>query len=160
MNETKSKVGRPSGYNAEIANEICELIAAGSNLTKISETPGMPGWKALTNWLRDNPDTFGEDYARAREARADSRSDRIDEIAVKLERGEIDANTARVLVDIEKWQAGKEKPKRYGDKLEIDATSRVAPMSGDQITTQMQQSPSFRAEIEEMLARSGRVLPG
>lgn len=114
-------MGRKTEYTSEKAAEICDLIASGSNLTRIAAMPGMPEWKTCAKWMRDNPE-FGKDYARARESRADSRSDRMDEIGLKLERGEIDSNTARVLIDIEKWQASKEQPKRYGDKLEIDQT--------------------------------------
>lgn len=75
----------------------------------------------MAKWMRENPE-FNEDYGRARESRADSRADRIDAIAEKLERGEIDSNTARVLVDIEKWQAGKEKPRFYGEKIDVNQT--------------------------------------
>ena len=107
-------------FSSEVGIEICDMIAAGSNLTRISKIPGMPVFATMAEWMRKNPE-FAEDYARAREARADSRQDRIDEIGAKLERGEIDSNTARVLVDIEKWQAGKEKPKSYGDKLDVNA---------------------------------------
>jgi hypothetical protein len=60
-------------------------------------------------------------YARAREHRADARADRIDEICDELHRGKLDPNAARVLIDAEKWQAGKEMPKRYGDRVEVDA---------------------------------------
>ena len=108
-------------FSVELGVEICDMIAAGSNLTRISKIPGMPVFATMAEWMRKNPN-FAEDYARAREARADSRQDRIDEIGAKLERGEIDSNTARVLVDIEKWQAGKEKPKSYGDKIDLNAT--------------------------------------
>jgi hypothetical protein len=108
-------------FSVEIGVEICDMIAGGSNLTRISQIQGMPVFATMAKWMRENP-TFNEDYTRAREARADSRQDRIDEIGAKLERGEIDANTARVLVDIEKWQAGKEKPKSYGEKIDVNAT--------------------------------------
>lgn len=81
----------------------------------------MPAFSTMAKWMRENP-VFSEDYGRARESRADSRADRIDAIAEKLERGEIDSNTARVLVDIEKWQAGKEKPRSYGDKIDVNQT--------------------------------------
>ncbi|MDP4585626.1 MAG: hypothetical protein NWT04_17065, partial [Verrucomicrobiales bacterium] len=111
-------------FSAEIGVKICDMIAEGSNLTRISKIPGMPVFATMAKWMRENP-SFGEDYARARESRADSRQDRIDEIGAKLERGEIDAATARVLVDIEKWQAGKEKPKEYGDEQRINLGGSV-----------------------------------
>lgn len=142
-------------FTPELGVKICDMIASGSNLTRISQIPGMPVFGTMAKWMRENP-AFGEDYAHAREARADSRQDRIDEIGAKLERGEIDSNTARVLVDIEKWQAGKEKPKSYGENtsLKIDQTTRIEPVSADQMADEMRQSPALRREIEAMLSKS------
>ena len=118
----KKKRGRPSKLTLETAAEICELVACGSNLTRICKQPEMPDITTVLKWLAENPD-FSQHYARAREMRADARADRIDAITEKLERGEIDANSARVMIDAEKWQAGKEQPKRYGDKQTLDVKS-------------------------------------
>lgn len=57
-------------------------------------------------------------YVRAREDRGDTCSDKIEEYQKKLEQGLIDAQTARVLIDTEKWKAAKFYPKMYGDKVE------------------------------------------
>jgi hypothetical protein len=117
--------GRPKGtgwnYDPVVGDKICGLIAGGSNLYRVAKIPEMPCREVMYGWIATSP-IFAANYASARQDRADARADRIDEIAAKLERGEIDSNTARVLVDIEKWQAGKEKPKRYGDKLDVEAT--------------------------------------
>lgn len=67
----------------------------------------------------DNP-SFHQEYERARTRRADARADRIDAIRDRVVAGSLDPNAARVAIDAEKWQAGKEQPKRYGDRLEID----------------------------------------
>jgi hypothetical protein len=45
-------------------------------------------------------------------------------------------------------------PRRYGDKMMIDQTTRVAPMTSEQLSDEMSQSPAFRAEIAAMLAQS------
>ena len=36
-----------------------------------------------------------------------------------MEEGLIDPNAARVAIDAYKWSAGKRKPKKYGEKVEI-----------------------------------------
>lgn len=59
-----------------------------------------------------------ETYTRAREDRGDTCTDKIEEYQKKLEDGLIDAQTARVLIDTEKWKAGKFNQRMYGDKVE------------------------------------------
>lgn len=65
-------------------------------------------------WLTQDAD-FAEQYARAGEIRGDAKFEAIDDILEDLKAGKIDAQTARVLIDAVKWQAGKLKPKKYGD---------------------------------------------
>ena len=54
-------------------------------------------------------------YARARERSTDSMLDEFDALMKKLEAGEIDSSTARVLLDALKWKLSKFYPKMYGD---------------------------------------------
>lgn len=58
-------------------------------------------------------------YARAREARADVRFDRMDELLDDIRKGVVDPAAGRVLMDGIKWMAGKEKSKVYGDNLTL-----------------------------------------
>ena len=75
-----------------------------------------PDYKSSTIclWLSQDED-FAEQYARACEMRGDAKFEDTDEIMEELRQGKIDAATARVLIDTVKWQAGKLKPKKYGD---------------------------------------------
>jgi hypothetical protein len=112
--KAKAKTGRPTSYSAALRDRICSLIAQGSNLNRVSEQDDMPSRETLYAWLAEKTD-FSDNYARAREDRADWRSDRIDDYVRQMLAGEIDPAAARVAIDAEKWQAGKEKPKRYGE---------------------------------------------
>ena len=69
-----------------------------------------------------------ETYTRAREDRGDTCTDKIEEYQKKLERGEIDAQTARVLIETEKWKAGKFNQRMYGDKQEINHSGSIVVM--------------------------------
>lgn len=115
--ETKSKLIKIK-YTPDIADSICELVANGGNLNRIGKMKGFPSEVTLRTWLMNNPD-FATKYARAREARAEARSDRIDIYKRRLLRGEITSEQARIAIDAEKWQAGKESPKKYGDSTII-----------------------------------------
>lgn len=117
----KKKVGRPSTYTAKVADAICERVALGENLNLICKGKDLPGRDTVYKWLRDKPE-FASNYARAREARADTRSDRIDDVMRRVLDGELDPQAARIVIDAEKWQAGKEAPKRYGDKVTNEHT--------------------------------------
>lgn len=123
-NTAAKKNGRPPIMNPELMAEICARVAAGSNLRRISMEPGMPALSTVFDWFsRDQ--TFSENYARARMSRADARADQIDEIADGVLKGKIGANEARVVIDALKWQAGKEQPKRYGDRIDVEHAGKV-----------------------------------
>lgn len=117
--EHPRRPGRPSDYTTEIGNRICELVADRVAVFRIVQMEGMPDESTLYRWRRNIPE-FRQNYARAREERADARQDRIDFIAEQCGEGALDPQIARVMIDAEKWQMGKEQPKRYGDKVEID----------------------------------------
>ena len=59
-------------------------------------------------------------YTRARELHGDGFNDEIEVIKTDLQKGKIDASSARVLIDTIKWQASKFYPKMYGDKATLD----------------------------------------
>lgn len=111
--------GRPTSYTPEIAASICQLVAEGGNLDRIAQEEAMPSKTTIYSWLKTH-ETFANEYAQARTMRADSRSDRIDDYGRQLIAGDITAEQARVLIDIEKWQAGKENPKKFGDRVALN----------------------------------------
>lgn len=111
-----AKLGRPPIYSKELAQRICDLIASGETDASIEKMDGMPSARTINRWRADNSG-FCHMYARAREARADYRADRIDEYVKKVIAGELKADVARVVIDAEKWLMSKEQPKRYGDKI-------------------------------------------
>ena len=67
--------------------------------------------------------TLSEQYARARETRADARFEALDGVIVALQAGQIDPASARVMVDTIKWQCAHEKPKRYSDRVDLTHSS-------------------------------------
>jgi hypothetical protein len=113
--------GRPSIYSQELADRICERLASGESLRSICRDDDMPSWPAISKWLSEKPD-FAAQYARAREDQAEAHADRIIEIA---DDESIDAHHKRIMVDARKWVASKLKPKRYGDKAEVEHSGSV-----------------------------------
>jgi hypothetical protein len=123
----KNKGGRPSLYSEDLADEICERIANDEGLSAICRDPRMPTRTTVYRWCRES-ETFRDNYARAREDQGHTQADEMKEVRRKLEAGEIDAHTARVLSDILKWEAGKRSPRYYGDKIQHTGLDGETPV--------------------------------
>lgn len=125
-----------STYTKETADIICERIANGESLRAICDDEGMPDKATVFRWLQAEP-AFCDQYARAREAQADAIFDDILSIAddgrndwMEKQDAEGDAvgwrengeaiRRSQLRIEARKWMAGKLKPKKYGDKLELD----------------------------------------
>lgn len=102
-------------YSEELADRICERVARGEALYRISEDPDMPGERTLCTWREKNID-FQRKYASAKEQMLEREADNILAIADSDD----DPNSRRVRVDTRKWLLSKLIPKKYGDKLEVE----------------------------------------
>ncbi len=101
----------------------------------------MPATGTVCRWLAEQP-TFQEQYARAREFQADTLFDEIIDIADDgsndwMERSGKDdepgwvlhgehVQRSRLRVDARKWMAGKMRPKKYGDKMQVEGSFSVS----------------------------------
>lgn len=127
--------GRPTGYSLKIADEIIKKIENGQSVRFIGQEDDMPAESTIHEWLKKHSE-FSEKYVRAKEAYADSVFEEILEIADDSRNDWVERETrrgsfialndeaigrARLRVDARKWMLGKLAPKKYGDKLEIEA---------------------------------------
>lgn len=111
----------------EQAIQICqELETTEIGLVKLCKKHGV-GTEAFYKWI-DASEENEKRYARAREAQADYMVEKMLEISDKDKDDEkpfVGINhihRARLQVDTRKWIASKLRPKKYGDKLDIEAT--------------------------------------
>jgi hypothetical protein len=125
-------IGRPTNYTIELAHLICELIADGNPLRRITKMDGMPRSSTVYEWLLKHEE-FAEMYTRAREDQADALADEIVEIAdeqpelipmydkdgqlieVKVDSAFLAWQKNRI--DARKWTASKLKPRKYSERL-------------------------------------------
>ena len=114
--------GRPSAYSPEIADRLCERIAMREPLSKITRDDDMPCEATIYKWRLQIPE-FAEKVARAREHRAMARADYMDEVVDDVRIGKLDPQAGRVVLESERWQAGKEMPKVFGDRISADLTT-------------------------------------
>jgi hypothetical protein len=108
-------MSKPTEYTEALGDLICERLADGESLRAICAAEDMPTKAAVFRWLGAH-EAFADQYACAREAQADSFADDIADIAD----GNGEPNDKRVRIDARKWLAGKLRPKRYGDKLDVE----------------------------------------
>lgn len=118
----RPKLGRPSSYTEEQADEICRRIALGEAVIAICREDGMPSQDTIFEWRRKY-ETFAEKYTRAKEDQAETFEERMLQVA----NTEADVQRARLIVDTMKWTASKLKPKKYGDKLDVTSDGKVLP---------------------------------
>lgn len=130
-----------STYTDEIADVICERISNGESLKAICAEEGMPDKSTVFRWLASESNaTFRDKYALARETQADALFDEILSIADDgkndwmeknfgedsrwVENGEA-LRRSQLRIDARKWMAGKLRPKKYGEKLDINLDGSV-----------------------------------
>ena len=141
-------VGRPSSYTQEIADQICERLAGGESLRQILRDEGMRPTGTVFRWLNDRR-SFRDQYEHARDVQADVMADEITDIADdgsndwmqrETEKGRLitvidheHVQRSRLRVDARKWVASKLKPKKYGDRIEVDNKYPIEELSDAQI---------------------------
>lgn len=129
---------RPSTYTDDIANRICERLAEGESLRSICTSEEFPAKSTIFKWLGENKE-FSDQYARAREAQAETFYDELLSIAddgqndwmekqfgtqkAWVENGEA-LQRSRLRVDTRKWAMSKLLSRKYGDKVTNEHTGR------------------------------------
>lgn len=146
MKREKIKDGRPTKYSDEIADIICNKIATSNRglVTLLKEDDRLPAFSTVFKWLgEEDKQYFIDKYNEAKIQQADYLADEIIGIAddgtndYAFKEGE-DADgegakpfvlkehiqRSRLRVDARKWIASKLKPKKWGDKSEVDITTK------------------------------------
>lgn len=123
--------GRPTTYNEELAELICERIAiTPEGLAKICEMyDDMPTPDTIRKWCLKYYDTFGRMYKTAKRVQAELLAETLDDLAkdvlyytdkdgnLRIDPGSVQA--ARLRVDTRKWIASKLASHLYGDVIVV-----------------------------------------
>lgn len=137
--KAKNKGGRPPVFDQEVIKaEILDWIVCGKSLSAYLKQEGKPSYSLVCRWLREDAE-FVQNYARAREEQADTFADELMEIADEEppcdDNGKTDAAWIawqKNRIEARKWIASKMKPKRYGDRQQIDQNVQME-MSIEQV---------------------------
>lgn len=130
------KPGRPTTYTEELADRICAELACGNSMRTVCKAEDMPAMSTVFLWLRTHQ-SFSEQYAQAKAEAADALVEEMLDIAddatndwmethgpdgeetgYKLNGEHVQRSKLRV--DTRKWIASKLKPKKYGERLDLN----------------------------------------
>ena len=134
-------MGRPSEYTDAIGDEICDRLANGESLVAICKSDHMPNPSTIYRWLDSDAHAgFRKRYARARQDQADTLADEIISIADDGRNDWMEANAedsvawkingehvqrSKLRMEARKWTAAKLKPKKYGDRVDLNGSFDV-----------------------------------
>lgn len=134
--EGKPHIGRPSDYTQEIADRICAQLAEGKSMRTVCIGEDMPAMSTIFKWLRERKE-FSEQYAKAKAESADAMVEEMLDIADDARNDWMEyhdkegeslgykingdhVQRSRLRVETRKWIAAKLKPKKYGEKVDMN----------------------------------------
>ena len=149
----KTNATSPRKYDrSAVSAYVCDKLKGGRSLESICSEEGMPSVSTFLDWVKQEPETVGEDYARAREIGYMLLADEIIALSDKTHEWvtiqELDPDGKpvfdaegkpmlkqvlmplnsdviahkRVQIDTRKWMLSKMLPKVYGDKVTQEHT--------------------------------------
>lgn len=128
--------GRPSDYSQELADRICAELAEGKSMRTVCIAEDMPVMSTVFKWLRERKE-FSEQYTKAKMESADALVEEMVDIADDGRNDWMEAHDkdgefvgykvngdhiqrSRLRVETRKWIAAKLKPKKYGEKVDMN----------------------------------------
>ena len=115
------KRGPPNKFSQEIADQICDLMIAGSDMVDACEALKL-NRSTVYRWLVQHPE-FEAQCARAREALTEVRLKKIRDRIEKAEKNGADPQLLKIQVSFEQWEAEKIAP-RYQQKNRTELTGK------------------------------------
>lgn len=131
-----------------IIDRIADKMMDGQSLRKICSGKDFPPKTTVLRWLADDENSeLVTIIAEARNLQSEAKFDEMDEIMGEVRRGELDAQSARLIIWAMQWQLSKIQPKKYGDKQFIEQKNTVTfeDMSDDDLRREI---ASLEQQIE------------
>ncbi len=108
----------PDKRRAVIMDAILTRLMAGESLSAICLDEDMPGRRTILTWANAD-DELCATIARARDLQADALDDDIAGVVSDIRDGTLAPDAGRVIIWANQWRAARMRPKRYGDKLDV-----------------------------------------
>jgi hypothetical protein len=131
-------MGRPSKFNPELIEAICERLSKGEPLAQICRDEGMPGVQTIADWGKEREDV-SVSIARAREAGEEQmaldclniadnngKDMRVLESGVEVVDSDV-VQRAKLRIDTRLKLLAKWNPKKWGDKVDVTSGGNAIP---------------------------------
>lgn len=132
----------PLAYDLKIATMFCERIAQGKSMRTVCQDTDMPAASTIFKWLADETNGFNTLYGQACDARADAHAEELTDIADDgtndwmeddYQKGRTpgwqlngeNIQRSKLRINTRQWLMGKQKPKKYGEKLELENSGEI-----------------------------------
>jgi hypothetical protein len=148
----------PREYDPAIADQILDAVAAGQTITSICSKDGFPNRHTFHGWCRHDAE-LREKYRVAIELRGASAVDDLMEVNALVRAGKLPPQEAGIISSNLKWQAAREYPQRYGDKIATELTGKDgAPLIPHHAETTDLELARFVAHILNRGAQAAETL--
>lgn len=117
-------MARPSKFDKEICEEICDKLVDGKSLRAICEADHLPHARTVHRWLiaeGEEYDWFRQQYTLAREMQATTIFDGILEVIHLVMENKLDAKRGRTVIYGLEILASRLNPKKFGRRLDLAA---------------------------------------
>ena len=111
----------------EFWDKIFDTISAGVALMEYCNVEDIP-YNVVQGKIRRSADLTAR-LGRAREARASVHAERMEDIANRVESGELDPKRAQVSLQARQWLASRMDSKIWGDLQKVEANVKVADVT-------------------------------
>ena len=126
---------RPSEFTTEVGDAICDRLIEGESLRSICSDDDMPAKSTVMKWLASGQHpAFVDQYERAREMAADTDADDVAHYSRQAATGAIKADAATAAINGLKWSAGKRKPKKYGEAVQMRLSGAIGHFDASKYT--------------------------
>ena len=134
---------------------LCEQIAIGRPVSKITQDEGFGISQSTVNLELKRDPEFLVMYARAREAAIEPKMEEIEDIIMgRGEYKDLPVDRMRELVSQRRWDAIRLQRYRYGDKIDVDVQAKVQ-VEGRVIDAEALDIDQLLAVRQALLAASG-----
>lgn len=116
----------------QILESICDQLIEGKSLRRICmDDKTMPNASTIFRWMADEESEYATIIARARNVQADALFDDMSDLINRMIDEGLDPTAVKTAIWAKQWQAGKLKPKKYGDKIDLNHSGGINIMRLD-----------------------------
>ena len=152
---TKHAGGRPTDYTTDLADHICSKLAEGESMRTVCAPEGMPDKSTVFRWIR-TIEEFRNQYTISKEEGVEAWAEESIDIADDGTNDWMSRNDpnnegysvngehiqrSRLRIETRKWFASKLKPKKYGDKQQIEHSGKIglADMTDEELARKLEE---------------------